>query len=264
VSRGGRPGRWPDVLILSYHTVSASWPSPLALLPDRFEAQLRVLRRQGYQAVRVHDAIHAPPSGRVVAVTFDDGYRSVLEVAFPILERLGYVGSVFVPTDFPDQPGPMSWPGIDQWLSTDHANELRSLSWNELRELAAAGWEIGSHGCSHPDLPKLSDQQLEQELHESRRRIEHELGAPCRSLAYPFGTYDARVVTAVRAAGYSTACAVPAGRSIPDPLTYPRIGIYRPDGMIRFRVKTSPSLRRLRATPLAELLLPLARRRGGA
>jgi peptidoglycan/xylan/chitin deacetylase (PgdA/CDA1 family) len=245
-------------LILSYHTVSASWPSGLALLPDRFEAQLRLLRGQGYQPVKVHEAVH-DPQGRAVAITFDDGYRSVLEVAFPIMERLGYVGTVFVPTDFPDRPGPMSWPGIDQWLDTDHEDELRCMSWGQLRELAAAGWEIGAHGCSHPDLPKLSDQQLRRELCDPRGRLEQELGRPCRSLAYPFGTYDDRVLEAVREAGYSTACAVPAGRSIPHPLTYPRIGIYRPDGMLRFRVKVSPTLRGLRVTPLADLLLPIAR-----
>lgn len=250
-----------SVLVLSYHTVSAAWPSDLAVLPARFEAQLQLLRRQGYRSLTVHDVVHGPPRGRAVAITFDDGYRTVFEVARPIMDRLGYVGTVFVPTDFPGQPGPMAWPGIDQWLGTAHQDELRCMSWEQLRVLRDAGWEIGAHGCSHPDLPKLSDQQLERELRDSRRRLEQELAKPCQSLAYPYGTYDDRVLEAVRDAGYSTACAVPAGRPRLHPLTYPRIGIYRPDGILRFQIKVSPLIRRLRSTPLADLLLPLARRR---
>jgi peptidoglycan/xylan/chitin deacetylase (PgdA/CDA1 family) len=258
----GPGGERPEALVLSYHAASPTWPSPLAVHPERLEAQLRLLRARGYQGSTVHRAVHDPPSERTVAVSFDDGYRSVLQVAFPILERLGFVGTVFVPTDFPGCARPMSWPGIDQWLGTPHESELCPLSWDELRALVQAGWEIGSHACSHPDLPRLGDDELARELDASRQRLEDELARPCRSLAYPFGTHDERVMRAVKAAGYSTACAVPAGRSATDPLSFPRIGIYRPDGMMAFRAKVSPRLRRVRHGPAAGLLLPLARLRG--
>ncbi len=258
--RGGQTGR-PEALVLSYHAASATWPSPLAVHPERLEAQLRLLRARGYRAATVHRAVHDPPSERTVAVSFDDGYRSVLEVAFPILERLGFVGTVFVPTDFPEAGRPMAWPGIDQWLGTAHEQELSPLSWAQLRQLVDAGWEIGSHGCSHPDLPTLSDGELERELRLSRQRIEKELEQPCRSLAYPFGTYDDRVIEAARAAGYCTACAVPAGRATAQELAFPRIGVYRPDGMAAFRLKVSPRLRRARHGAAADVLLPVARLR---
>lgn len=257
---GSTSGR-SEALVLSYHAVSATWPSPLAVRPERLEAQLRLLQARGYAGATVHGAVHDPPSERTVAVSFDDGYRSVLQVAFPILERLGLVGTVFVPTDFPDAGSPMAWPGIDQWLDTPHESELCPLSWDELRALVQAGWEIGSHACSHPDLPRLDDEQLARELELSRQRLERELAQPCRSLAYPFGTHDERVMRAARAAGYSTACAVPAGRSAADPLSFPRIGIYRPDGMVAYRAKVSPWLRRARHGPAADLLLPIARLR---
>jgi len=250
-----------QALVLSYHAVSATWPSHLAVRPDRLEAQLQRLRSRGYRPATVHHAVHDPPAARTVAITFDDGYRSVLQVAFPILERLGFVGTVFVPTDFPEAGRPMAWPGIDQWLGTQHEQELCPLSWNQIRQLVQSGWEIGSHGCSHPDLPELSDGELERELRLSRQRLEDELEQPCRSLAYPFGTYDERVMRAARMAGYSTACAVPAGRAAADPLAFPRIGIYRPDGMAAFRLKVSPRLRRARYGPAADVLLPVARLR---
>lgn len=249
----------PDVLILSYHAVSATWPSGLAVLPDRFETQLRLLRARGYRGVTVHQAVHEPPAERVLAVSFDDAYRSVLDVALPILERLGFVGTVFVPTDYPDRPDPMSWPGIEQWLGGRYEPELRCLSWEDLRLLSEAGWEVGSHGCSHPNLSRLSDSQLASELRESRRRLEQQLARPCHSLAYPFGAHDARVVQAVRAAGYQTACAVPAGGSKRRALTYPRVGIYRSDGMLSFRIKVSPRLRRARSGAAGEIFLPIIR-----
>lgn len=261
-ARSGESGK-TEALVLSYHAASATWPSPLAVRPDRLESQLRLLRDRGYRGTTVHGAVHDPPSPRNVAISFDDGYRSVLEVAFPILERLGFVGTVFVPTDFPDSERPMAWPGIDHWLGSPHEHELCPLSWAQLRRLVQSGWEIGSHACSHPDLPSLSDGQIECELRVSRRRLEEELDAPCRSLAYPFGTYDQRVIKVARSVGYSTACAVPAGRSTDGPLTFPRIGIYRPDGMVAFRLKISPALRRARRGHAADFLLPAARRLRG-
>jgi peptidoglycan/xylan/chitin deacetylase (PgdA/CDA1 family) len=262
VRPGGSGGGRPEQLVLSYHAASSTWDSPLAVRPERLEAQLCHLRARGYRGATVHQAVHEPPSERTMAISFDDGYRSVLQIAFPILERLGFVGTVFVPTDFPETGRPMAWPGIDHWLGTPHEQELCPLSWTELRQLVQSGWEIGSHACSHPHLPELSDGRLERELALSRQRVEKELGQPCRSLAYPFGSYDERVVRAVRAAGYSTACAVPVGRSSTDPLAFPRIGIYRPDGMAAFRLKVSPRLRRVRRSTVADLLLPIARLRG--
>lgn len=246
-------------LILSYHTVSRSWTSQLAVRPECFEDQLGVLTRRRYRPATVHDAVHGASKDHPVAISFDDGYRSNLTVAFPIMERLGFVGTVFVPTDFPEHERPMSWHGIEQWLGTEEKAELCPLSWEDLRTLVAAGWEIGAHGCSHPDLCELSDSELQRELRASRERLEDELGRPCRSLAYPYGSYDERVLRCVRQVGYATACAVPAGRTTLGPLTYPRIGIYRMDGPLSFRVKISPAVRRVRATPAASVLLPLVR-----
>lgn len=233
-----------DVLVLSYHAVSERWPAALSVTPSRLEAQLRLLLARGYRGRTFAEAVSGG-GGRVVAVTFDDGFRSVLEHALPVLTRLGLPGTVFVPTDFPGG-GPMAWPGIDGWLKSEHASELQPLSWDELRRLRDAGWEIGSHSCSHPYLSRLGDGELERELRESRHRIEGELGSACRSLAYPYGDHDERVVRAVAAAGYEVACTVPRRLTAPAPLVWPRIGIYHGNGMPAFRAKVSPFGRRLR------------------
>lgn len=248
-----------DVLVLAYHAVSPDWPAALAVVPERLDAQLCLLVSRGYEGATVHDAVHAPTAPRTLAVSFDDAYRSVLDLAFPILERYGLPGTVFVPTDFPDRDGPMSWPGIDRWLHREHEHELRCLSWSQLRVLADAGWEIGAHGCSHCDLTQLPDDELERELRRTRERCEDELQRPCRSLAYPYGAHDLRVVEAARKQGFTTGCTVTGALSSVDPLTWPRIGVWRGDGRWSFRAKTSPQTRRLRTMPVADKVL-VARR----
>jgi peptidoglycan/xylan/chitin deacetylase (PgdA/CDA1 family) len=228
--------------------VSPSWPASLSVTPEALEDQLALLARRGYRGVRFSDAMSENADGRVVAVTFDDGYRSVLELAKPILDRYGYPGTIFVPSDWPAAAGPMQWTGIDIWLGTEHEDELSSLGWQELRDLAEAGWEIGSHTCSHPQLPSLDEAALERELRESKTHIEDELGRPCPTLAYPYGSVDARVAEAVGAAGYSWAATIPRVLERPTALQWPRAPIYHRDDIRRFAAKVSPAMRRLRSS----------------
>ena len=177
-------------------------------------------------------------------MTFDDAYRSVLDLAYPILSSLGLPATVFVVTDFADERRPLEWPGIDHWRGGPHEPELRGLNWKELAELADSGWEIGSHTRTHPRLTRLSDEALARELEESRARCEQVLQRPCRSLAYPYGDFDGRVVAAAAKAGY-TAAAIE-GLVRPRPLAWPRVGVYRENSMTHFRLKVSPTLGELR------------------
>src|SRR3954469_21309762 len=101
-------------LVLCYHAVSERWSAPLSVTPDRLRAQLRLLLRAGYTGATFSDALLAPPAARTLAVTFDDAFASVIELAFPILDRLGLPATVFVATDFARERRPLSWPGIDR------------------------------------------------------------------------------------------------------------------------------------------------------
>jgi peptidoglycan/xylan/chitin deacetylase (PgdA/CDA1 family) len=125
---------------------------------------------------------------------------------------------------------------------------MRSLPWPRLKELQDGGWEIGSHTVSHPRLTTLADRELADELTRSRQAVEDALHTPCTSLAYPYGDVDARVVEAARAAGYTAAGALPDRWLHDDPLAFPRAGIYHGDDLRRFRLKVSPTVRRLRRT----------------
>jgi peptidoglycan/xylan/chitin deacetylase (PgdA/CDA1 family) len=234
-------------IVLCYHAVSESWSAPLSVTPHELERHIRLLIARGYRSETFTQAILAPPAARTVAVTFDDAYRSVFELAFPILSRCGLRGTVFVPTAFAGSGSPMAWPGIDHWLGGPHEADLLPMSWDQLRRLAEAGWEIGSHTRTHPRLTQLDDESVAHELADSRRECEEGLGRPCRSLAYPYGDHDQRVVQAAREAGYAAACTLPGRWHPPDPHCWPRIGVYYPDHGVRFRLKISPVLRRLRA-----------------
>jgi peptidoglycan/xylan/chitin deacetylase (PgdA/CDA1 family) len=238
----------PDVLVLCYHAVSPRWDATLSVTPDRMRDQLRALARRGYEGTTFRRAVTDPPAKRSVAVTFDDSYRSVLERARPILDELGWPGTVFVPTAYAGAGEPRGWDGTDHWLRTEHADELTPMSWAELGELAAAGWELGSHTRTHPHLPRCTDAELADELQGSRADFERELGAACETLAYPYGEHDGRVVAAAIEAGYVAAAGLSAPERRPQRHAYPRVGVWFGTGPLRFRAKVSPTVRRLRAT----------------
>jgi peptidoglycan/xylan/chitin deacetylase (PgdA/CDA1 family) len=240
----------PDALVLCYHAVSERFPAPLSVTPDAFERQLDHLVRAGYRGATFDDAVRAS-GGRTVAVTFDDAYLSVLRLAKPLLDAVGYPGTVYAPTAYLDAPDrPLSWAGIEQWIGGEFERELLPMSWDQLGELAEAGWEVGSHTASHPRLTTLDDDALRRELTESRATVEQRLGRPCPTLAYPYGDHDERVVAAAGAAGYAAAGTLPGRLPRPRPLAWPRIGVYHSDDERRFRMKVSRPMRRLRGTRL--------------
>lgn len=239
-----------DILVLCYHAVSDDWPVDLSVNRSQFESQVHHLLDRGYAPATFSEAIMAPPTDKVVAITFDDAYRSVHRLAFPILSSLGVPATVFAPTDWVGREEPMSWPGIDHWAGTEHEQELVCMDWDELRELRSAGWEIGSHTCSHPRLTRLEPDELRRELRASREALESAMGEPCRSIAYPYGDVDRRVAAFVAQAGYATACTLGEEPSIlPLPLLWPRQGVYHDDSFAHFRRHMSPAFRRLQASP---------------
>lgn len=251
-----------EVLVLCYHAVSDSWPSRLAVTTKQLREQVAELLNRGYEPVTFTEAVLGDAGPRRFAVTFDDAYASLRAHAAPMLAELGVPATVFVPTDYAGQDGPMAWPGIDEWLTTPHSGELTPLDWDELRELADSGWEVGSHTCSHPRLTQMPDDRLAAELTESRATLERHLDRPCRSIAYPFGDVDERVINATRDAGYTAGAALPARFYQPRRLSWPRVGIYRADNGVPFTLKVSPAVRRLRRSAAWSLVERLSHLRG--
>ena len=217
------------VPILMYHLVNdppAGAPLPeLYVATADFAGQMRWLKGKGYTAVtleRVYDlwtkgvALPRHP----VVLTFDDGYRSIWANALPILRR-------------------MRWPGL-LYLQLDMLENTSQggISPSQVRALLGAGWELESHTMTHPELQRLDDAQLTAELVDSRREIRRRFGRPARFFCFPAGRYDARVVDAVRKAGYLTATTTQYGNAGPDQLlTLNRVRINRSDGVEGFAGK---------------------------
>ncbi len=180
----------------------------------------------------------SPPERKIFAVTFDDAYVSILHNAFPVLADVDVPGTVFVVTALAEAGLPLEWPGMEEAGAGVDPKELRSLSWEQLDRLAQAGWEVGSHTCTHPRLTQLDDELLERELHDSRAACTRALARPCRAIAYPYGDLDDRVIAAAAAAGYEAGCSLSVATS--GRLAWPRVGVYRVDSPARFRLKISP------------------------
>lgn len=230
-------------LVLCYHAVSASWDHLLSVAPDRLEAQLERLLARGYRPVAASEAIGG--RGRLLHVTFDDAFRSV-QHALPILERLGAPATVFACSEHAEDGRPLAVPEL-ALEAAEHPEELATMSWDTLRGLAERGIEIGSHTVSHPHLTSLSDVELARELRESRERVEDELGARCRYIAYPYGDEDARIQAAARRAGYEAGFALPGAESRWRTHAIPRVGVYRGDSRVKLALKTFAPARRAAA-----------------
>lgn len=235
-----------DRIVLCYHAVSPTWQCSLAVTPERLERQLASLVRRGWVGTTFSQMALEAPGPRTLAVTFDDAFASVIELAFPILRELGLPATVFAPTEFMASRQRLSWPGIDHWADTPDGRELTSMDWDDLGTLAESGWEVGSHTRTHPHLSQLDDERLADELAGSRADCGDRLGRECTSIAYPYGDVNQRVAGRARELGYRAGGAL--GRSLrrSDPHREPRIGIYNIDTAWRFRLKMAAPSRRMR------------------
>ena len=176
--------------ILTFHSIDDGG-SVLSYRQDELRAALEGLLEDGVRFVPLPALLRASPSeGPRAALTFDDGLRSVHTRALPVLERLGIPAQVYVVSDRVGKDN--LWPGQDPSVP-----RFELMSWGELRELTAAGFTVGSHTCSHAPLDRLSEEERDAELLESRQRIEDELGAPASHFAYPCGIHDPAVVQRV-------------------------------------------------------------------
>jgi peptidoglycan/xylan/chitin deacetylase (PgdA/CDA1 family) len=126
-----------------------------------------------------------PGAHGMVSITFDDGWLSQYTAAEPILAAHNMPATFYITTE--------------QLQYSDFMNDADVL------DLAQRGYEIGDHTVTHPHLPQLSDADLQHELVDSKTYLENLIGTPVDSLAYPYGEYDARVISAAQSAGYTNA-----------------------------------------------------------
>ncbi|MGB7873141.1 MAG: polysaccharide deacetylase family protein [Anaerolineales bacterium] len=184
----------PDVVlvpILLYHRIGESpFNSQYYISPEKLEEQMKLLHDWEYSVIptqllvdTIKEGADLPP--RPVVITFDDGDISVYERAFPILQKYGLTGVVYI---------------VGNYMGTDGY-----MSVGQLKELVAAGWEVGSHSRSHRDLTKLEPAIQRVEIVEARKVLQKATGSPVLTFAYPFGIMNPGVADYAHFAGYIAA-----------------------------------------------------------
>ena len=220
------------VPILMYHAVAADpgeATRALSVTPEAFAAQMAVLADRGLTPVTTADlAAHwrsgRPLPARPVLVTFDDGYEGVHRHALPVLAEHGFPATLFVSTGWLRGPYDTGG-GLDTMLD-----------WDQVRELAAAGVQIGGHSHSHPQLDRLDEDRLRSELILCKEIVSDQLGSVPASFAYPYGYSSRRVRRAVRETGYAQALAVGNGlaRRAQGPYALRRVTVRRSTSAAEF------------------------------
>ena len=178
--------------IILYHAVVAGG-DPFSVHPALFRQQIDAVRDSGRTPLTVSGLAaaltgRAPLPARPVVVTFDDGTADFVQAALPHLLAAGLPATLYVTTAQIGRPG--------------------MLSWHEVGQVAATGVEVGAHSRNHPHLDTVRRRRLQREITQSRSDVEHHLERPCRSFAYPHGSYTRTVRDLVAASGFTSAVAV--------------------------------------------------------
>lgn len=198
---GIEPTGYQLVPVLVYHNIGKEARGRLVLGVDAFTEQMRYLKTHGYRVVSVAELVEwlhlrRQLPKKTVVLTFDDGYRSFKDHAFPLLKELRFSATLFVYTDYV---------GAGR----------NALDWDELKALVAAGFDVQAHSKSHGDLRRAEresarhyERRMEAELVEPARVLAKSLGRPVTYLAYPYGRVDDGVLAKVKEQGYQAAFTV--------------------------------------------------------
>lgn len=173
------------VAVLSYHKIGApspgGWETWFYIPEAVFGNQLAALRDGGWQPLDLAAFLRGLTEPerlpeRTALITFDDGYRSVRELALPWLETFSYPAVLFMPTDF-----------VGRTNVFDSEPEEPLCDWDELRELVQRRVAVQSHGESHRAFSELAPTERALELERSKAALEAELEQAVELFAYPYG-----------------------------------------------------------------------------
>jgi peptidoglycan/xylan/chitin deacetylase (PgdA/CDA1 family) len=213
--------------ILTYHSIDDSG-SVISVPPPTFERQVRWLTASDVAVVPLGDLLRLPDDTDAVAITFDDAYTNFATEAWPRLEEHGLPATVFVPTGFVGQAN--TWAA----LPGGGMPPLPILGWDALARLAERGVGLGGHTRTHPDLRRLEDAAIRDEICGASDELLRQTGMRPRAFAYPYGFSPPAAVSIARTA-YE--CAVTTElrpmRQSDDPYLLPRLDTFYLNGIAR-------------------------------
>jgi peptidoglycan/xylan/chitin deacetylase (PgdA/CDA1 family) len=244
----------PPPLALAYHGVAdvalRDDPRGLFVRPRDVVRHISRLRAWTYRLVCFGELAELARGGEAAghaALTFDDGLADNLETLVPLLADAGVPATVFV---------------VSGWLGKPHPEEPRGriMSSADVRELAAAGIEIGAHTETHPDLTELSYSAVRGELARCKATLEEIVTAPVRVAAYPYGLANAQTIAACAEVGFQAACTNSGRGSWNEPHYLPRQDINNGTTMLGLRLRRDGRYERLMSHATARALRSLTRR----
>ena len=211
--------------VIMYHSVD-TLPDPMSVqvTPARLRQQLTVLRRLGLRGVSMRELLAPTATGRLVGLTFDDGYTDFASTAQPILEEFGFTGTVYVVA------GRMG--GSNEW---DPPPRRSLMTADQVTSVHAAGHEIGCHGMWHQRVDELPPEALNEEVVASRSLLEDAIDAPVTGFCYPYGVVSPAALASARET-YEYACAI-RPESLDDKWALPRFHVGEADGALRLVAK---------------------------
>lgn len=222
--------------ILMYHQVDIPPPKGVRLRgstvhPRRFENQMKTLKCLGYQGLslaQLEPYIQGEKKGRVVGITFDDGYQNVHDNALPILQKLGFSATNFIVTG--EIAGQNLWAQRAGSLPAKLMCETSILNWVE------GGQEIGSHTVSHVRLAEIELNTAKEQLEQSKFDLERLLQQKIHSFCYPYGSTNKKIQECVAALGYQRAVTTERGLAMSSDSLYalPRVNILRSTHLLHF------------------------------
>lgn len=227
-----------SIPILMYHQIDAPPPrgTPLrglVVAPASFARQMALLRLMGYKGLSMRDLepyLSGEKRGKVVGITFDDGYQNNVRNALPVLQRHGFTATIYGVSSM--LGGTNSW---DEGLVAQ--KPLMTLAdWRTWRD---AGMDIGSHTRTHAALTKITPEQARAQIVESRQELEQAVGCEVRHFCYPYGWFEPQHRDMVQQAGYHTATTTQRGRvhAGDDPYTLRRLMVARATNLAQFAIK---------------------------
>lgn len=185
-----------------------------------FGRQMMLLKLLGYKGLSMSAAmpyLRGEKSGRVVAITFDDGYFDTFDQALPILNTFGFSATCYVVSKRMGE--------YNDWDAAELKVQKKLMTTDQVKAWHAAGMEVGAHSRTHPRLSKCNDEELIAEIAGSKADLENLTGSKVTQFCYPYGDLDERVAMAVRKAGFNAATTVQRGRALSsdDPMLLRRI-----------------------------------------
>ena len=210
--------------ILMYHQIDVppARGTPLRGLvvsPGAFARQMGLLRLLGYRGLSMRDLepyLRGEKQGKVVGITFDDGYQNNLRNALPALKKHGFTATIYAVSDMIG--------GTNSWDSGLVA-EKPLMTQSDWHAWLSAGMDIGSHTRTHTDLTQLNPQQAQDQIQGSRQKLEDTLNCEVRHFCYPYGRFSPEHTEMAAQAGYVTATTTQRGRvhEGADPYLLPRV-----------------------------------------